>query len=213
MVDVRPADATAPQMFRSRPLQPIDPNKPPVERVHLNQPLHAGRAVRQDRFRAGFVGDRLVQPPRDVLERLVPGDAHEARLAFRTHALQRMKHAIGVIHALEIVIHLRAEGAARERVLRIAAELRGIAVADFDDPAARIRTVMAARATHHPQRRGGRGHGFLGHRSQDFRRRQGPSPDWHSHSPAGPVSDSGARLGQQWALTTQYGQIILSATD
>ena len=66
------------------------------------------------------------------------------RLALPADALQRMEHAIGVIDALEIVIHLGAERAARERMRRIAGQLLGGAVAHLDDPAAGVRTVVAA---------------------------------------------------------------------
>ena len=104
---------------------------------------------------------------RDVGERLVPGDTNEIPLTLPAFALQRVQHAIGVVHALEVVIHLRAERAAGERVRLIARELYGRPIPHFDDPRAGVRTVVPARATHHPQRRGSRGHGFIGHRSQD----------------------------------------------
>ena len=84
--------------------------------------------MRQDRLGARFVHDGL--PSRcDVGERLVPTDAFEPRLTLPADALERMEHAIGVIDAIEIVIHLGAERAAREGMRRIAGKLLGGAVA------------------------------------------------------------------------------------
>ena len=158
--------------------------EPPVERFHLNEPLRASGAVAQDRFGSRFRGNRL-EPRADVGERLVPGDTNEIPLTLPAFALQRVQHAIGVVHALEVVIHLRAERAAGERVRPIARQLYGRPIPHFDNPRAGVRTVVPARAAHRPQRRGGGEHRFLGHRSQDFRRRQGPSPDWHSRRRSG----------------------------
>ena len=134
--------------------------EPPVERFHLNEPLRASGAVGQDRFGSRFRGNRL-EPRADVGERLVPGDTNEIPLTLPADALQRVQHAIGVVHALEVVIHLRAERAAGERVRLIARQLYGRPVPHFDDPRAGVRTVVPARAAHHRQRRGNRGHGFL----------------------------------------------------
>ena len=122
-------------------------HEPPIQRVHLDEPLHAGGAVRKDRFRAGLGGDRL--PARcDVGERVVPGDALESCVALRSHPAQRVQHPIRVIDTLEVVVHLRAEGAARERMSGIADERPGAAVPDLDDPATGVRTIMPARAAH-----------------------------------------------------------------
>jgi hypothetical protein len=98
-----------------------------------------------DRFRTRFRDDG---PPArcDVGQRLVPAHTLESRLAFPTGAFQRVKHAIRVIHALEVVIHFRAERAARKGMIGIAVQLLGHPVANIDDPAARIRTVVPAGA-------------------------------------------------------------------
>ena len=55
-----------------------------------------------------------------------------------------MEHAIGMIDAIEIVIHLRAERAAREGMRGIAEQLLGGAVAHLHDPAAGVRTIVSA---------------------------------------------------------------------
>ena len=121
------------------------PEQAPVDRRLLDQALHTRGAVRQDRFRAGLLDDRL--PSRgDVGQRLVPGHAREATLPFRTDALQRVQHAVGMVHALEVVIDLRAQRPAREGMLGIAVHPLGCSVPDLHDPAARIRAIVAAGA-------------------------------------------------------------------
>jgi len=55
-----------------------------------------------------------------------------------------MEHAIGVIDAIEIVIHLGAERAARERMRGIAGQSLGLAITNLDDPAARVGAVVPA---------------------------------------------------------------------
>ena len=52
----------------------------------------------------------------DVGQRLVPAHANELPLAFRSRPLQRVQDAIGMVDALEIVIHLGAQRAAGERM-------------------------------------------------------------------------------------------------
>ena len=113
MVSLSPAEATAPQMLRSSPLHPIEPNSRRSSDGHLDEALHAGRAVGQDGLGPGLGDDRL--PARgDVDERLVPADALEAALALRSDALERVEHAVRVVDALQVVIDLGAQRAARE---------------------------------------------------------------------------------------------------
>ena len=73
------------------------------------------------------------------------------RLTLPADALERMEHAIGVIDAIEIVIHLGAKRAACEGMRRIAGKLLGGAVAHLHDPAAGVRTVVSACAANNAQ--------------------------------------------------------------
>jgi len=58
--------------------------------------------------------------------------------------LQRVQHAVGMIDPFEVVIHLRAERAAGERMVGIAVQAFGGTVLDLDDPMAGVRTIVAA---------------------------------------------------------------------
>jgi hypothetical protein len=58
-----------------------------------------------------------------------------------------MEDALRVIHALEVVIDFRAERSAREWMIGIACQRQCRAVANFDDPAARVRAIVPARTT------------------------------------------------------------------
>ena len=128
IVEVRPAEATAPQMLRSRPLQPIDPNSRRSSECIWMSPCTPAELC--GRIASAPDSATIGLPARgDVGQRVLPAHALEARVAFRPDAFQRMQHAIGVIDALQVVIHLRAERAARERMRRIAAERPGVAVA------------------------------------------------------------------------------------
>ena len=67
-------------------------------------------------------------------------------VALGAHALQRVQDAVGMVDALEVVIDLGAERAARERMRGIAGQPLGQAVAHLDDPAAGVRAVVSAGA-------------------------------------------------------------------
>ena len=57
-----------------------------------------------------------------------------------------MQDAVGMVDALEVVIHLGAERAAGERMRGITRERLGSAITDLNDPGTRIRTVVPAGA-------------------------------------------------------------------
>ena len=126
---------------------PHRPEQPLVDRRRLNQPLRARGAVREDRFRSRFSNDRL-PARRDVRQRGLPRHALEAPLALRADPLERMQHAIRVIDALQVVIHLGAERAAREGVRGIAGQRHSGAVAHVHGPRAGVGAIVAAGATH-----------------------------------------------------------------
>ena len=139
--------------------------QPPVERRHLDQPLHAGGAVRQDGLGARL-GDDGLPAGGDVGQRLVPAHALEPALALRPDALQRVQHAVRVVDALEVVVHLGAERAARERMRGIAGQPLGGAVPDLDHPAAGVRAVVPAGAADGVERMNGRRHGSSSRRRE-----------------------------------------------
>ena len=89
----------------------------------------------------------IVRPSRlDLAERLVPGDAAKLAAPFASGALQRIKHAIRAVDAVLVVVDLDAQAAARERVVRIAAHVYRLAVADGGDHGAGVRTIVRAGA-------------------------------------------------------------------
>src|SRR5205085_5249736 len=69
------------------------------------------------------LGARLADTPRDVVERLVPGDALEAVLAALADALHRVEDAVGIGDLVERRRSLRAVPPARAGVLRVPLEL------------------------------------------------------------------------------------------
>ena len=95
-----------------------------VHRRALHEAHRAGVRVRAG-SPAARRAERAIalEARRDLVERLVPRDALEASLSFRPDAPQRMEQPLAMIGALEVAIHLRAEEAARERVIGIAGEL------------------------------------------------------------------------------------------
>jgi len=106
----------------------------------------SGVAVGQDALGAMLVGD-LLEPRSDLVQRLVPGDAFEglglAALWQRSFwnaclAAHGIEQAIGRVDAVEILRHLAAEKAARDRVRGIALHLDGASgqLVDGDENAA-----------------------------------------------------------------------------
>ncbi|GAA5240464.1 hypothetical protein BMMON2_32860 [Burkholderia mallei] len=74
---------------------------------------------------------------RDVVERLVPCDAHEAAVGL---AAQRVREAIVVMLVVRETRGLLAQIAFRNRMIVVASDLRELAVRDVDDKAAIART-------------------------------------------------------------------------
>ena len=68
--------------------------------------------------------DRAAEAVRDRVERLVPGDALEPALALRPDAAQRVQQAVGAVHAVQVLVDLRAQEALREAVVGVAADRR-----------------------------------------------------------------------------------------
>ena len=83
----------------------------------------------------------------DLAERLVPGDALPLAAALGPDAAQRVQQPVGVIDVIEIRPHLGAEPAARDGMVRIAAEADGPAVAHLGEDAAGVGAVVRAGAT------------------------------------------------------------------
>ena len=80
----------------------------------------------------------------DLVERLVPGDTTELPLPLPAGAPLGEEEPPRRTRVVEEAVHLGAEGAARERVPGVAAERDCLAVADGDDPTARVRAVESA---------------------------------------------------------------------
>jgi hypothetical protein len=84
----------------------------------------------------------------DLAERLVPGDPLEPPFALRADAPERVEQPVGRARVVEVAGDLGAQGAAGERVLGVAAEVDGLAVAHRHDPGAAVRAVERAGAGH-----------------------------------------------------------------
>src|SRR5581483_10357600 len=94
----------------------------------LEQP-HAPRPdVRPDGLRPELA-DHPLQPLRDLVEGRVPGDPLEVAGALRPDAAEGESEALGGLGVRDVVVELVAEDAPRERVLGIALEPDGAAVA------------------------------------------------------------------------------------
>ena len=114
--------------------------------IHALEEAHAaGADVGPDRLGAEFPDDGL-EPPGDLVERVVPGDALELAPALRTDPPHRIEETLGRLGIGDVVVELRAQDAARERVLGIALEPHRAPVLHGHDPAARVRAVHRARS-------------------------------------------------------------------
>ena len=112
--------------------------------------LVAGIAEGQDRLTA-VLGDDRVQTLADLGERLVPGDAFELTRPLRSDAAQGMQQTIGVVHAVEETVDLRAQFAGRVRMIGVAAQGdRRAGVVDLHHPSARVGAVVMAYAVDGP---------------------------------------------------------------
>ena len=107
----------------------------------------AGPCCRR-RSRAGWPAgrgrDHVAEARRDLVQRLVPGDALEAALALPPHAPQRVEDAVGAVDAVQVLVDLRAEEALREAVVGVAADGHRPAVLDVDRHHAGVRAVVGA---------------------------------------------------------------------
>src|SRR5438093_842881 len=116
--------------------------------VHRAAGQHAVRAAvvqRHHRLRA-VLGDDRAHPRVDSVERLVPGDAHEAVLALGAHALERgadaplavdelrerLRH-LGADHAFRVGVRARAADADDPRVLHGHREAAGVGAIERAD--------------------------------------------------------------------------------
>ena len=97
---------------------------------------------------SGFSAASGLQPGRDLVERLVPGDALEFAFSLLADAPQRVEQAIGGVGALEVVRDLGAQRAVGERHRRVALDLRRDAVFDRDEHRAGVGAVVRASDTH-----------------------------------------------------------------
>ena len=115
----------------------------PVHAAVRQQPHVPRVRVRQDRLRP-VRRDRAAEAVRHRVERLVPGDPLEPARALRPHAAQRVQQAVRAVHAVQVLVDLRAQEALRERVVRIAADADRAAVLDVDRHHAGVRAVVRA---------------------------------------------------------------------
>ena len=113
----------------------------PVQRAGLHDALRAHVAVRQDGGGAVPV-DEAAQAGGNVGDGLVPADALKLAVALGTNALQGMEHAVWAVHAVQVVIDLGAQDAAREGLQLVADQLDGRAVFNLDLPTAAVGAVV-----------------------------------------------------------------------
>ena len=113
------ADAAL-QLARAQPVP-----QPGAGHDHLHQAERAAVAVGQNRLRARLGDDRFPACG-DLVDRLFPGDAPPLSAALGSDAAQRIHQAIGMVDVIEVRPHLGAQPAARDGVIRIAAEVDGL---------------------------------------------------------------------------------------
>ena len=121
----------------------------PLAEQDRQRALVAGADERHDRTRAVGVDD-VAETAADDVERLVPADRFEAALALGAHPAQRRGDPVGAVHAIEELVHLRAQFTCTVRVRPIPSELHGHAVAHGHLPAATVGTVVMAGAVDDP---------------------------------------------------------------
>jgi hypothetical protein len=90
----------------------------------------------------------VVQPPGDVVQRLVPRRRLEAPLALGAHAPQRRRQPVRMIGALDVAVHLGAQEPLRHRVVGVALHAYGAAVLHVHQHGARVGAVVRAGAAH-----------------------------------------------------------------
>ena len=89
--------------------------------------------------------DRVLQPARSEVERLVPGRLAESALALGARTDERVQEPLRGVHALEVVGDLAAQESGGDRVFGVALDARGAARGvDRDEQGARIGTVVRA---------------------------------------------------------------------
>ena len=112
----------------------------------LHQTHRAGIAVGQQGLRVA-AGDPA-QAHSDVVQRVIPTHRLEAAGTFRTDALERLQHALGVVGALGVTADLGAQRAVRGRVRRVALDANGAATLDRDAHRAGVGAIVRAGGVH-----------------------------------------------------------------
>jgi hypothetical protein len=108
----------------------------------LQEPHGSEVEVREHGF-AAVRGDRLPQAAGDDVERLIPARTPEAAVGLRPVPDQRLEQPILGVDAIEVVGHLSAEEAGRDRMLRIAGHVgRPALVVHRHQHRATVRTIM-----------------------------------------------------------------------
>ena len=125
-----------------------------VDAHHGEEALVAG--VGEGEHCLGAVlGDRCVQPFGDLGERFGPRDLFELARSLGADPAEWMQDAVGVVHAVDEPVDLRAQLTGGVRMIGVAAQLHGdrsdaccVArrVVDRDSPTTRVRAVVVARA-------------------------------------------------------------------
>jgi hypothetical protein len=84
----------------------------------------------------------------DLVECVVPRDGLELSAPLWADTSERFRKAVGVIGALDVSIHFRAEKSLREWMFGIASDAHGASVLDGDEHRARVGAVVRARGTY-----------------------------------------------------------------
>ena len=113
-------------------------------RIILNQAQVARIAVGHHGLGAELI-DRLL----DLLHHqgigIIPGNALEGTFPLRAGAAHGIEHAIGMVHPVDIVVHLHAGSTRRDGIVRISGDGHDFSVDHLGDQRARVVAVARAR--------------------------------------------------------------------
>lgn len=115
-----------------------------IHRRALYDPHRSRVRIGENRLRSLRRRYDGAEPPRNVVECFIPGDALEVTLSLSADSLEWMQQAFRVVGALQVAIYLGTEKSLRKRMVRIALDTDSAAALDGDQGGAGVGTVVRA---------------------------------------------------------------------